>query len=50
MSCIFLDNQTYIEIEIDPFNPKTCPKFDICGPPESIKKFHLKLNEIDPVS
>lgn len=47
---IILDNQVCIEIEIDPFNPKSCPKFDLGGQPESIKQFQLRLNEIDPVS
>ncbi|XP_025423569.1 uncharacterized protein LOC112692953 isoform X2 [Sipha flava] len=43
-----IDNQVCIEIEIDPFNPKTCPKFNLCGQPESIKKFQQRLNDIDP--
>lgn len=47
---IVVDNQVYVEVEIDPFNPKSCPKFELCGRPESIKQFQLRLNEIDPVS
>lgn len=45
-----LDNHVYINVEIDPINSKSCPKFDIHGPSKSIEKFQLRLNEINPVS
>lgn len=40
----------YVNVEIDPLNSKSCPKFSFHGQSETIEKFQLRLNQINPVS
>lgn len=47
---VFLDHKVCVEVEIDPYNPLNCPKFDFFGKSESKEKFQSRLNSIDPVS
>lgn len=39
-----------MEVLLDPFSPKNCPKFTLHGRPDVIKQFQQRLNEINPVS
>lgn len=44
-----IDIHVYVEVEVDPLNPKNCPKFHLHGRPASMEKFQQRLNEINPV-
>ncbi|VVC31033.1 Fanconi anemia complex, subunit FancL, WD-repeat containing domain,Zinc finger, RING-type,Zinc finger [Cinara cedri] len=46
---ISINKHTYVEVLVDPFNPKNCPKFNLHGHPDAIKQFQQRLNEINPI-